>query len=204
MNPKELLIKKIKGINIWLVDGGMIRKELEPDFTNFGHSFRYKFVPKNEFWIDKSVLKNELPFFIYRLFLEYDLMGKGMPYEKAYDIAENNERELRNINQKNTKDVHIKLIKKYKDIEIWLVDGEVVRDEYDINFTEGGHDLVYDYIPYNEIWIDNSLIKSEIPVTILHEIYERELMSNGYSYDDAHDEALKLEQEQRQTSNSNL
>ena len=34
---------------------------------------------------------------------------------------------------------------------IWLVEGGYVRRHLDLDFTEGGHDLVYNYIPTGEV-----------------------------------------------------
>jgi len=57
----------------------------------------------------------------------------------------------------------------------------------------GGHHLVFNYIPENQIWISNKLPKEERDRVILHEFTERALMEKGMAYDLAHIEALKTE-----------
>jgi hypothetical protein len=64
-------------------------------------------------------------------------------------------------------------------IDVWLVNGESVRDKYYIDFTEGGHDLVYHFIPRREVWIDDDLSPKERKFVLLHELHERNLMSKA-------------------------
>lgn len=80
------------------------------------------------------------------------------------------------------------------DLKIWVVDGKIVRETFEMDYTTGGHDKVYDYfIPANEIWIDSSNSPDELPFVVLHEVYERWLMCNGLDYDTAHGFANKFE-----------
>lgn len=78
---------------------------------------------------------------------------------------------------------------------VYLVDGELVRNDLDIDFTCGGNEAVYpNYVPRSEIWIDNALSPLDRTATALHEIVERDLMmSKGWSYDRAHDAASARE-----------
>ena len=58
-----------------------------------------------------------------------------------------------------------------------LVSGEKVRNEMDIDFTQGGNDGIYPfYIPKSEIWIDDALHGLDRTATALHEMVERDLM----------------------------
>jgi hypothetical protein len=66
------------------------------------------------------------------------------------------------------------------------VNGKAVRDYCDVEYAEGGHGLVYSYIPKNEIWIENSLSTRETQFIVLHELHERNLMSKGKDYHHAH------------------
>jgi hypothetical protein len=61
-----------------------------------------------------------------------------------------------------------------------------VRSNYSLDFTQGGHDRVYSFIPQHEIWIDDDLSAKERSAVILHEINENNLMSKGMSYLPAH------------------
>lgn len=84
-------------------------------------------------------------------------------------------------------------------LAIYLVSGEKVRNEIDLDFTAGGSEAAYpNYIPKNEIWLDDALHVLDRIATIFHEIVERNLMLyRGIDYDDAHDTALKRELEFR-------
>jgi hypothetical protein len=79
--------------------------------------------------------------------------------------------------------------------EIWIVSGVRVRNELDIDFTCGGHHLVYpSYVPAGEIWIDDVLGPLDRAATILHEAVEHFLMrEKRWGYDRAHDTASSVE-----------
>lgn len=84
-------------------------------------------------------------------------------------------------------------IGKRKGFDIWIVDGAKVRRELFIEFFAGGHDQRYKFIPEGEIWIDNSVSVEELEFTIIHEIFERELMKQGMNYVPAHHLAAQEE-----------
>jgi hypothetical protein len=42
-------------------------------------------------------------------------------------------------------------------VHVWFVKGRLVRSMYDVEFTEGGHDYVYEFVPPNEVWIDDDV-----------------------------------------------
>jgi len=208
LTSKDIRLKKIgrRGkITIWLVDGALIRRDLDPEFTNFGQHYRFNFIPEYEFWIDKEAVPNERRFFIDHLLTEWYLMRRGVSYNEALDIANNKERserlkslDLRKvIDERGRPDIdkfHLRLLEKTSaGVSVWLVDGKLVRTIFDVEFTEGGHDLVYDFIPENEVWIDNDVRKEEREFIILHETYERELMKKGMPYPQAHKKASKIE-----------
>jgi hypothetical protein len=184
--PYLKLLKKIHHLDVWIVDGKYIRNNIDEEFTNFGQHYHFKYIPKNEFWIDQEHGKgSETNYFIDHLLVEHRLMGQGLGYVKALDAAdkiEKRERHKSKLFQKIRKSplrlIHKKLLKKYSGkINIWLVNGEYVRDKYYVDFTEGGHDLVYHFIPRREVWIDDDISSRERKFVLLHEIHERNLMS---------------------------
>jgi hypothetical protein len=83
------------------------------------------------------------------------------------------------------KKIHKKRIfgKYTKSLKIWIVRGDRVRSLFDLDFNQGGHELVYKFIPSGEVWIDDDLYKKEIPFVLIHELHERWLMSRGWRYD---------------------
>jgi len=78
-------------------------------------------------------------------------------------------------------------------LAIWLVDGKYVREHCYADYTQGGHEFIYDFIPVNEVWIDDDLSSDERPFVIAHEVYERSLMKSGINYDHAHTWANRIE-----------
>lgn len=84
----------------------------------------------------------------------------------------------------------LRLLGRVAGLAIYLVDGERVRDAIDIDFTMGGNEARYSYVPPGEIWIDNAAHVLDRTATALHELIERDLMlHHGMSYDTAHDAA---------------
>jgi hypothetical protein len=202
-------IKKIATISkfaVWFVDGEYVRDNINEEFTNFGQHYRFRFIPENEFWIDHERTPGEEEFYIDHMLVENRLMAEGLSYEKALekaDLAEMKERRKVDFIEKGIKivpkkeyiqKIHKQLLVPYsKYIKIWIVDGELVRDLFFIDYTEGGHDKVYSFIPAGEVWIDDDLSQKEIKFVLLHELHERYLMSQGLEYHPAHRSASHIE-----------
>lgn len=210
LSMKKPYIKKISSISnfeVWLVDGKHIREHLDMEFTNFGHHYRFNFIPENELWIDQEKVPGEEEFYINHLLAEHRLMAQGVPYKDALrkaGIAEKKQRSKAIFSGKtlppNCKKedyipwIHKKLLKEYsRQMNTWIVDGELVRGIFFIDFTEGGHDKVYDFIPLGEVWIDDDLAETEIKFVVLHELHERALMMQGLKYPEAHKRASQAE-----------
>ncbi len=94
-SPYVRKIDERDGLTIWAVDGSYIRCNIDEEFTNFGQHYRYKYIPENEFWIDLGTKSDEWRFFIDHLLVEHRLMSQGMPYKKAIDEADKEERKER-------------------------------------------------------------------------------------------------------------
>ena len=212
---KDFYLKKIaqRGpITVWIVDGQKIRTSVEKEFTNFGQHFRFSCIPPNEFWLDKEAQPNERGFFIDHLLVEWLAMRDGMSYEKAIVLADKREMserrktgDLKKVSVKKgklePKKVHVRLVRELKwgkeKIKVWIVNGRLIRSAWYIDFTEGGHDRVYKFVPKNEVWIDDDLFARERPYVLLHELNERLLMGRGLTYTEAHRKSSKLEWEAR-------
>jgi hypothetical protein len=192
-------------ISIWIVDGSYVRTHLDEEFTNYGQHYNFKYIPRDEFWIDQENSPDEQKFFIDHLVVEHHLMEKGVPYDQVLEAADKAERAERRGagdvkkmtkggNLPNPKQVHVRLWKKLETpVSVWIVDGRLVRSVFDDDFTEGGHDYVYEFVPQNEVWIDNDLEQAERPYVLLHELHERNLMAQGLDYDRAHADSSKIE-----------
>lgn len=207
---KKPYIKKIATVskfNVYFVDGEYVRDRMSEEFTNFGQHFGFRFIPKNEFWIDRERRLGEEEFFIDHMLVENRLMAEGMGYDDALaraDRAEMKERRksehMKGIRPRRKKSeyilkIHKKLLKRYSTdkIRVWIVDGKMVRDLYFIDFTEGGHDKVYKFVPPGEVWLDDDLQLKEIKYVLLHEVHERRLMAQGWPYFKAHRSASHIE-----------
>jgi hypothetical protein len=79
-------------------------------------------------------------------------------------------------------------------IEVWIVDGLRVRSTYMTDYTEGGHGYVYPWVPKNEIWIEETIERAEVPFIVAHEYIEHRLMRDeGMEYDKAHECCSEME-----------
>lgn len=201
-------IEKLPPLTVWEVDGAYVRQHLSEEFTNFGQHYAFRFIPKNEFWIDREHEPNEEQFFIDHLLTEYRLMSKGKTYDQAHLKAiqvESRERHKAGLFRKGLKKealqelidkIHKQKLTGYSNngVTVWVVNGKVVRDRFFVDFTEGGHDYVYNFVPKGEVWLDDDLGQTrDREFVLLHELHERALMAKGYEYLKAHRSASRIE-----------
>jgi hypothetical protein len=207
--PKPPYIQKLDSVDqleVWVVDGAYIRGHLDEEFTNFGQHYRYPYIPEHELWLDQEAQSDERPFFIDHLLVEHRLMSKGMPYDKALVAADRHERterrragDVRRLTHGGKQlpdphELHQRLWKKLESgISVWIVNGRLVRSVFDIDFTAGGHDYVYEFVPENEVWIDDDIEEHERGYVLLHELHERNRMATGWPYSKAHAESSHIE-----------
>jgi hypothetical protein len=204
--PYLQLVDSRGDYQIWIVDGAYIRGHIDEEFTNFGQHYRYPYIPEKEFWIDKEAEHNETSFFIEHLLIEHDLMAKGASYVDALTQADRIERkerrrvgDVRKVTHQgkelpDANKVHEHLWKKLENgVSVWIVNGRLVRSAFDIDFTAGGHDHVYEFVPESEVWIDDAIEEKERGFVLLHELHERKRMAEGLPYSKAHIESSRLE-----------
>lgn len=191
---------------VWIVDGAYIRGHMDEEFTNFGQHYRYPYIPRNELWIDQEAAHDERPFFVEHLIVEHDLMAKGASYADALDRADRVERrerrragDVRRVTHggKDLPDpgaVREQLWKKLENgVSVWIVNGRLVRSVFDIDFTAGGHDHVYEFVPEGDVWIDDAIEEKERGFVLVHELHERNRMAEGVPYSKAHAESSRIE-----------
>ena len=200
-------LEDVSEFEVWEVDGMYVRNNLNREFTNFGQHFRFPFIPKHQFWIDKENSSDETAYYIDHMIVEWHLMHQGVDYDTAIAKADRQEqkerkksmlmkkvgKEMTNAIRKIPKEVYVHRLTNSKSPQIWIVSGELVRDLFFIDFTEGGHHFVYDFVPYNEVWLDNDLVPKEREFVLLHELHERYLMFKGWTYNHAHSSASYVE-----------
>ncbi len=205
--PPYLKKDDVRGdYQVWIVDGAYIRAHIDEEFTNFGQHYRYPYIPENEFWIDQEAAHDERAFFIEHLLVEHSLMKKGISYDNALTEADRVERkerrragDVRKVTHHGNdlpgaNAVHEQLWKRLENgVSVWVVNGRLVRSVFDIDFTAGGHDHVYEFVPEGEVWIDDAIQEKERGFVLLHELHERNRMANGWPYSKAHTESSRLE-----------
>jgi sRNA-binding regulator protein Hfq len=208
-------LDRIGDYTVYLVNGGAVRDTTQGN-DEFSQSSTHlempKLVPNNEIWIANDISKHERQFLIYNGINQYEAKRKGK--RNWYDYALKKERREREVidnikfsPQSTDKKPPDKVYDKYycgipnekDDVEVWLVNGEIVRDMFKTDFVSGGNGLCYSFVPNQEIWIEKNLEeKLEIPITILHEYVERALMKyKKLSYDEAHTIASKVDWKKR-------
>jgi hypothetical protein len=81
-----------------------------------------------------------------------------------------------------------------ENLTVWLVDGNLLRSYYKTDYTQGGHAIVYPWVPRAQIWVEDGVDHREIPFIVCHEYLERRLMRDeGLGYNRAHEIASCLE-----------
>lgn len=192
-------------VSAWIVDGAWVRTNIEQEWDNYGHHYSDPFIPEHEIWLDQQAHPDEQQFFLEHCLVERRLRARGVDEETARQQANEAEREARrkagDIKKfrkrgqlANPEAMHVRLLKQLTNgPAVWIVDGRYVRSVFDIEFTAGGHDHVYEFVPTNEVWIDDDITDAERPYALLHELHERNLMEGGMNYDQAHAESSKLE-----------
>ncbi|HYM32535.1 MAG TPA: hypothetical protein VEU47_14615 [Candidatus Cybelea sp.] len=209
LDRSRIYVQKIETIAhmaVWIVDGAYIRGHIDEEFTNFGQHYRYPYIPLNELWLDKWTRPNEQRFFIDHLLVEHRLMAKGASYAEAIEAGDREERkerrragDVRRMTETGKRipvgqDVHQRLWKHLENgVSVWIINGRLVRSVFDVDFTAGGHDYVYEFVPENEIWIDDQIVEQERGYVLLHELHERSLMAQGWPYSRAHADSSRLE-----------
>lgn len=174
------------------VDGQVIRNVVDVDFSGEGSNVMYPYIPSGVMWLDE-VLEAEKDFFVELHSIERDLLLAGLSYADARKkVCE----KLVKAEKPNPVIDTYTWFPKDKDLKIFIVDGQMVREYFDPKFIQGGHDLVYSYIPSRTIWMEKAFEK-EYLFTLLHEAHERSLMAKGLKYLDAHNSALQVEKKER-------
>lgn len=207
-SPRHYHIRKLEDfgqVEVWEIDGEKLRAEKDIEFTNFGVYPDFDYIPKNELWMDKEAHPDERQFFIDHMLTQWKYLHKGYDNDIALDKAykkEASERKKAGDKDKvfgkdgspHPDKVHVKKLGDTTDgLEVYLVNGRLVRSAFFIDFVDGGHHIIYPWVPEKEVWIDDDLRDTEWPYVLLHELHERRLMAKGWSYARAHHSASKIE-----------
>lgn len=187
---------------IWEVNGKLVRNRIDIEFTNGGHHWSNPYIPADEVWIDQSQSGfGEQDFWAARQLLERQLRSGGSTENEAFKKAQDMEIDLRRTSQLGTDQLPGTLrryqLPDYWGYKVFIVNGKLVRDMIDIEFSLGGNGLRYEYIPKEELWLDDVLVREERPAILRHEAVEADLMRQGMSYEQAHEHANVAEKKVR-------
>ena len=95
--------------------------------------------------------------------------------------------------------VRVKKIETIAGLEVWTVSGDKIRNDVDVDFTNGGNGGRYSYVPTDEVWTEAGHTPLDTKATACHEIVEFLAMRDeGLDYDGAHDRANEIEMKVRQ------
>ena len=89
------LVGRLDDDEVWVVHGRRVRDHFDPNFTQGGHHWRYRFIPRREIWIDDAVAARELEYTLAHEAHELHLMRAGHLYDDAHARALVVERALR-------------------------------------------------------------------------------------------------------------
>lgn len=70
--------KTANGLAVWIVDGPLVRKELEPDFCFGGHDLAYSFIPAGEIWLDSAMSCEHMHYALVHQLEERRLIDSGV------------------------------------------------------------------------------------------------------------------------------
>lgn len=183
------------------VSGFKIRQTIDPDFNIIGiggiEPYRQNgrwYIPKGELWFDRQFIKEK------KFLLEVEAVPTIRDLTQRFiDLIrkKTNERFIR----KGKPPKFIQKTVKRSGQTIRYIDGSIVRRWLDPDFTFGGHDCVYSYIPKGEIWIDARMDPRDVKHVLIHEQTEQTLMrKNKKTYEVAHEYATAAERESRRRS----
>ena len=74
-------------IEVWIVDGNAVRRDIFPDFGFSGNDRAYYFIPAREIWLDNSMSCEDIKFSLLTEEEERELMSRGVGYGNAYETA---------------------------------------------------------------------------------------------------------------------
>jgi hypothetical protein len=200
------------GYSVYSIDASAVRNVAQPDeeFGNFATEKEFPdLIPEGEIWIGQKTLETEGVFFIADALARLREEERGRSEDAAYTAGIEAERVLRGkltglkfrdgkphkrVPDEVYAEHYVTLPDPEFPIDVWLIDGNVVRSLYKTDYTEGGHGYVYRWVPKRQIWIEKDLDRWELPFIISHEYLELRMMRDeGIDYDQAHEFAAKIE-----------
>ncbi len=209
---KKSLVGRHQGYRVFSVDALALRNSGNgnEEFGNFAtHDEFPRLIGKDEIWIAEKLVEREGLFYLANASGRLHRLALGQKEETAYEAGESVERYLREqltgIKYRDGKphrqvpkeiysETYLRIPDPQQPIDVWRVDGHLVRCYYKTDYTEGGHGYVYDWVPKDQIWVERDVDLAELPVVVSHEYTELRLMRDcQLNYDRAHAICSKVE-----------
>ena len=94
--------------------------------------------------------------------------------------------------------VRVKRVGTLRGMNVWIVNGEILRGRVDVDFTTGGNPARYSYVPNEDMWVEQDAKPSDSMPSLMHEFVEYTVMRKaGISNGNAHDIANVFEAQLR-------
>jgi hypothetical protein len=211
---KKTFIATLQDHDVYAVNAFAVRDLAKQDeeFTNFAiHGDFPDLISEREIWVDERLANKEGLFYIANALTQLKEREQGAPEDRAYKAGLNVERALRErlvgVKYRAGRahrrvpsriyaeaDPYVTLPDPEFPVDVWFVDGNLVRSFYKTDYTEGGHGYVYPWVPKDQIWVEGDLARTEIPYIVSHEYLELRLMRDKkLSYDRAHEICSRVE-----------
>lgn len=166
-------------------------------------------VPGGEVWVSRRHFPREGVFLIAHALADLGARRRGLSEEAADQAGLDAERRIReDLTGEEFRDgkPHRQVPDKLYDrlyatipdpegpVKAWLIDGFYARCWYKTDYAEGGHYVVYPWVPTREIWLERDTDPRELPYILAHEYLELRMMRDGgLEYDEAHEIASGIE-----------
>lgn len=154
-----------------------------------------KSIAKDEIYIDDSLSSEEIPTVLRGVEARIKSLNNGNGSRDSYENGMRAEKKFRSEHQHKVKRLYKYATLKDSSgtIDVYAVSGLAVRDKHKTDFSQGGHGYVYDWIPKDEIWLEEEE-SDEFPFILCHEYTEMVLMRDlRIEYLEAHKVASMVE-----------
>jgi hypothetical protein len=200
------------GYRVCTVDAFGVREssaEAE-EFTLVGTRAEYPgVIPGGEVWVSRRHFPREGIFLVAHALARLGATGRGLSDEAADEAGLDAEQRIRaDLTGEEFRDgkphrpvpekIYERLYATIPDpegpVKAWLIDGLLARCWYKTDYAEGGHYVVYPWVPSREVWLERDTDPRELPFILAHEYLELRMMRDGgLSYDRAHEIASGIE-----------
>ncbi len=170
-------------------------------------------IPGGEIWVSRRHFPREGVFLLAHALALVGATGRGLSEEEADQAGLDAEQHVReDLTGEEYRDgkphrptpekIYDRLYETIPDpegpVKVWVIDGFWARCWYKTDYAEGGHYVVYQWVPAHEIWVERDTDPREFPFIAAHEYLELRMMRDGgLEYDEAHEIASEIEFELR-------